>query len=159
MGESGFWRVHATRAVHLLRRGAVEDRAGHRRRAVALVVLGEDAVMGGPAEVGLEDLANVHPARHAEQVQDDVDRRSVLQEGHVLLGDDARDHALVPVATGELVASAIFRFLATYTRTSSLTPGERSSPASRENVFVPMTLPPSPCGTFREVSRFLAPSP
>ncbi len=58
----------------------------------------------GPAEVRLEDLADVHPARHAERVQDDVDRATVLEERHVLLGDDLRDDALVPVAAGELVA-------------------------------------------------------
>ena len=52
----------------------------------------------------LEDLADVHPARHAERVQDDVDRGAVLEEGHVLLGDDPGDDALVPVAAGELVA-------------------------------------------------------
>ena len=30
--------------------------------------------------------------------------RAVLEERHVLLGDDLRDHALVAVAAGELVA-------------------------------------------------------
>ena len=59
---------------------------------------------GGPAEVRLEDLADVHPARHAERVEDDVDGRAVLEERHVLLGDDLRDDALVAVAAGELVA-------------------------------------------------------
>ena len=52
----------------------------------------------------LEDLADVHPARHAERVEDHVDRPAVLHERHVLLGHDLRDHALVPVAAGELVA-------------------------------------------------------
>ena len=66
--------------------------------------MGEHAVGGGPAEVGLEDLADVHPARHAERVEHDVDRRPVLEERHVLLGDDLRDDALVAVAAGELVA-------------------------------------------------------
>ena len=60
---------------------------------------------------------------------------------------------LFPWRPASLSPSAILRFFATKTRTSSLTPGGRSSPASRENVLTPITLPPSPCGTLREVSR------
>ena len=56
------------------------------------------------AEVRLEDLPEVHPRRDAQRVQDDVDRRAVLEERHVLFGQDRRDDALVPVASGELVA-------------------------------------------------------
>ena len=41
---------------------------------------------------------------HAERVEDDVDRRAVLEERHVLLVDDLRDDALVAVAARELVA-------------------------------------------------------
>ena len=52
----------------------------------------------------LEDLADVHPARHAERVEDDVDGRAVGQVGHVLGGQDLGDHALVAVAAGHLVA-------------------------------------------------------
>src|SRR4051794_2129999 len=52
----------------------------------------------------LEDLADVHAARHAERVEQDVDGAPVLEERHVLLGDDLRDDALVAVASGELVA-------------------------------------------------------
>ena len=52
----------------------------------------------------LEDLADVHAARHAERVQHDVDRRAVGEEGHVLLRHDARDDALVAVASRHLVA-------------------------------------------------------
>ena len=58
----------------------------------------------GPAEMGLQDLADVHAARHAERVQHDVDRRAVGEERHVLLRHDARDHALVAVAARHLVA-------------------------------------------------------
>src|SRR6187399_2711194 len=38
------------------------------------------------------------------RVQDHVDRAAVLEERHVLLGDDPGDHALVAVTAGELVA-------------------------------------------------------
>ena len=57
-----------------------------------------------PAQVGLEDLADVHPAGHAQRVEDDVHRRAVRQEGHVLLRQDLGHDALVAVAAGHLVA-------------------------------------------------------
>jgi len=62
-----------------------------------------DAVHG-PAEVGLEDLAHVHARRHAQRVEHDVHGPSVVEERHVLLGKDARDDALVAVASRHLVA-------------------------------------------------------
>ena len=93
------------RLVDVLLGGAVEDRASRSASSRRVSPFcGEDAVRGRPAEVGLEDLADVHPARHAERVEHDVDRSPVLEERHVLLGDDLRDHALVAVAAGELVA-------------------------------------------------------
>ena len=49
-------------------------------------------------EVRLQDLPDVHAARHAERVQHDVDRRAVREERHVLFGHDAGDDALVAVA-------------------------------------------------------------
>jgi hypothetical protein len=60
--------------------------------------------LGRPAEVRLEDLPDVHAAGHAQRVEQHVDRRAVLHERHVLLGDDAGDDALVAVAAGHLVA-------------------------------------------------------
>ena len=60
--------------------------------------------MRGPAEVRLENLADVHARRHAERVEHDLDRRAVRQVRHVLFGQDARDDALVAVAAGHLVA-------------------------------------------------------
>src|SRR6478672_9642636 len=82
--------------LDLLLGRAVEDGG---RRLLALRV-------ERPAEVRLKDLADVHPARHAERVEDDVDRRPVGQERHVLGGQDLGDHALVAVAAGHLVADA-----------------------------------------------------
>src|SRR5262245_40023031 len=58
----------------------------------------------GPAEVRLEDLPDVHAARHAERVEHDVDRRPIGQVRHVLFGQDARQHPLVAVPAGHLVA-------------------------------------------------------
>ena len=84
----------------------------HRRRDVHRTLRIECLALGSslhptlcrPAEVRLEQLADVHSARNAERVQDDVDRRAVGEERHVLdrkyLGDDT----LVAVPTRELVA-------------------------------------------------------
>ena len=99
--------------------------------------------------MGLEDLADVHAAGHAERVEDDVDGRAVGQEGHVLLGQDLGDHALVAVATGHLVAFGDLALGATLTRTRRFTPGGSSSPLSRLNSRMSTTLPRSPCGRRR----------
>src|SRR4051794_11324609 len=82
----------------------VEHRRGDvSRPGIVLAVLAEPP-QGREAEVRLEHLPEVHPARHTHRVEDDVDRRAVRKERHVLLGQDRRDDALVAVAAGELVA-------------------------------------------------------
>ena len=73
-------------------------------RRLVLVEVEVPALLGEPAEVRLEDLADVHPARDTERVEHDVDRGAVLHERHVLDRQDLRDDALVAVAAGELVA-------------------------------------------------------
>ena len=78
----------------------------------------------------------------------------VLEERHVLLGDDLRDDALVAVAAGELVALgdlALLRDVDADELVDARATGRR--PLSRENVLTSITLPPSPCGTLSEVSR------
>src|SRR5690606_10745085 len=62
--------------------------------------------LGDPAQVGLQDLADVHAAGDTERVQDDVDRSAVRQEWHVLDRQDLGDDALVAVTPGELVTGA-----------------------------------------------------
>jgi hypothetical protein len=57
-----------------------------------------------PAQVHFQDLADVHPRRHAERVEHDVDRRAVGHVRHVLDRHDLGDHALVAVAPRHLVA-------------------------------------------------------
>ena len=93
------------RAVHVLQLGA-ERLDVVSSPADAFEQLGDllAEAARGPAEMGLEDLADVHARRHAERVEDDVGRRPVLEERHVLLGQDAADDALVAVAAGHLVA-------------------------------------------------------
>ena len=54
--------------------------------------------------MGLENLADIHAARHAERIEHDVGMRAVLEERHVLDRHDLRHHALVAVAAGHLVA-------------------------------------------------------
>jgi hypothetical protein len=61
-------------------------------------------LLGRPPEVDLQDLADVHARRHAQRVEDDVDRGAVLEVRHVLLGQEPRDDALVAVTAGHLVA-------------------------------------------------------
>src|SRR6266550_2091776 len=57
-----------------------------------------------PTQVGLEDLAQVHAARHAERVEHDVDGCAVGHVGHVFGRHDPADDALVAVTPGHLVA-------------------------------------------------------
>src|SRR5271155_3580813 len=64
-----------------------------------------------PPEVGLQDLADVHPSRHTVGVEDDVHGRAVRQERHVLGGQDLADHTLVAMATRELVTVGDLAFL------------------------------------------------
>jgi hypothetical protein len=45
----------------------------------------------------LENLADVHPGRNAKGVEADVDGGSVVEVGHVFLGNDGGDNALVSV--------------------------------------------------------------
>ena len=67
--------------------------------------------------------------------------------------DDLGDDALVSVAAGELVALGDLALLRDVDADELVDARRRSSPASRENVLTSITLPPSPCGTFSDVSR------
>src|SRR5664280_912797 len=64
------------------------------------------ALVERPAEVRLQDLADVHSTRHAQRVENDIDGRAIRQERHVLDRQDLGDDALVAVAAGHLVADA-----------------------------------------------------
>src|SRR5215204_6536637 len=109
-------RRRAEEADDLVLLGAVEHRRRRPRAGAGRlggvgqvlrpvgVALDLPALLGDPAEVGLQHLADVHAAGHAERVEDDVHRGAVLEERHVLLRQDLRDDALVAVASGELVA-------------------------------------------------------
>ena len=54
--------------------------------------------------MGLEDLADVHPAGHAQRIEHDIHVRAVFQIGHVLDRQNLGDNPLVAVTAGHLVA-------------------------------------------------------
>src|SRR5208337_3239533 len=60
--------------------------------------------LSGPAEVRLENLADVHAARDAERIEDDLNRCAVRQIRHVLPWNNLGDHAFVAMAPRHLVA-------------------------------------------------------
>src|SRR5271168_2572953 len=57
-----------------------------------------------PAQVRFENLADVHTRRNAQRVQHDFHRSAIRHVGHVFLRNDARDYALVTMASGHLVS-------------------------------------------------------
>src|SRR5260370_14728728 len=61
-------------------------------------------LLGGPTEVRLQNLADVHTRRNAKRIENDLDRSAVRHVRHVFLRHDAGDDALVAVASGHLVA-------------------------------------------------------
>ena len=54
--------------------------------------------------MGFQNLADVHPRRHAERIQHEIDRRSIGHVRHVFDRHDARDDTFVAVASRHLVA-------------------------------------------------------
>ena len=79
--------------MHIIERSTVEDR----RSELAV------KTTASPCEDSLEDLTEVHSRRHTEGVQTEVDRRTICEEGHILLADDLRDDTLVTVTTCHLI--------------------------------------------------------
>ena len=57
----------------------------------------------GPAKMGFQNLADIHPAWHAKWVENDVDLGAIFQIGHVFNRNNARDHTLVAVTSGHFV--------------------------------------------------------
>src|SRR5262249_54999673 len=64
----------------------------------------ESERLGCDAEVRFQNLTDVHSARHAEWIQHDLNRSSVREERHVFFRNDARNHALVSVASRHFIA-------------------------------------------------------
>ena len=57
-----------------------------------------------PTQMGFENLPHIHARWHTQRVQHDIDRRSVIKIGHVFHRHDARNHTLVAMTSGHLVA-------------------------------------------------------
>ena len=68
-------------------------------------------MQAGPAQMGFQDLADVHTGRYAQGVQHDLDRFAVRQERHILARQDTGHDTFVAVAAGHLVACADLAFL------------------------------------------------
>src|SRR6202165_2550567 len=95
---------------HLPYRGLRENFAEPAAQGFSADFLAEQALeavaelLGGPAEVRLENLSDVHTRRNAERIENDLDRSAVRHVRRVFLRHDAGDDALVAVAAGHLVA-------------------------------------------------------
>ncbi len=57
-----------------------------------------------PTQVDFQHLPDVHAPRHAQRVQDNLDRSPILQIRHVFNRHNLRDDALIPVSPGHFVA-------------------------------------------------------
>ena len=60
--------------------------------------------------MGFQNLTDVHTARNAQRIQDDVHRSSVGQERHIFFWQDLGNNPFVPVATGHLIADRNLTF-------------------------------------------------
>ncbi len=60
---------------------------------------------GGPTEVRLEDLPDIHTRRNTERIEHDLNGSAVGQIGHIFLGHDARDHPFIAMTPGHFVAN------------------------------------------------------
>src|SRR5579875_1796443 len=54
----------------------------------------------------LHNLANIHTVRHTKRIQNDIHRRTIRQERHILNGQHPRDDALIAMTPGHLIARA-----------------------------------------------------
>ena len=57
-----------------------------------------------PAEVGFQNLSNVHTRRYAQRIQKNLNGSSVCEEGHVFTAHNLGNNAFVSVTTSHLVA-------------------------------------------------------
>src|SRR3989344_1093921 len=58
--------------------------------------------------MGLQNLAEVHTARHTKRVQDDINRGAVFHEWHVFNRNDFGNNAFVTMPAGHFVAHGDF---------------------------------------------------
>ena len=60
---------------------------------------------GGHAQVGFQNLADVHTGRYAQRVQHNLHRRAVRQERHILLRQNPGNNTFVTVTTSHFIAN------------------------------------------------------
>src|SRR5271165_2614082 len=61
---------------------------------------------GRHSEVSFEHLTDIHPTRHTERVQHDLNGSAIMQEWHIFFRHNLRNHTLVPVTACHLIADA-----------------------------------------------------
>ena len=66
---------------------------------------------GRQAQMGLQDLSDVHTAGNAQGVQHDVQRRAVREEGHIFFRKNSGNDTLVSVTASHFVANGDFTLL------------------------------------------------
>jgi len=59
---------------------------------------------GRPTEMGLQNLANVHPGGNPQGIEDNIHRGAVHKIGHIFFRQDPGKDSLVPMAACHLVA-------------------------------------------------------
>ena len=57
-----------------------------------------------PAQVHFQNLTDVHTARYAKRIENEIDRRAIFEIRHIFDGQDVTHDALVTVTTGHLIA-------------------------------------------------------
>ena len=60
--------------------------------------------MTRPSEVSLKYLTHIHTGRNTQRIEHDLYRRTIFEIRHVLVRQNARDHALVTVTASHFVA-------------------------------------------------------
>ena len=69
--------------------------------------------VGGPTQVGLQDLPHVHPGRNAQRIEDDLYGSPVGRNGMSSSGRTRAMTPLLPWRPATLSPTWIFRFIAT----------------------------------------------
>ena len=59
----------------------------------------------------LQNLPNVHPRWHTNRIEDDINRSTIGQEGHILFGGNEGNDTLVAVTSGQLITHGNLSFL------------------------------------------------
>ena len=61
--------------------------------------------------MNLHNLSQIHTSGHAQRIQENIYGFAIWQIGHILLGNNLRDDALIPVAAGHLITYGQFSLL------------------------------------------------